>query len=173
MTKWAVLGVLSAAQFLMVLDQAVMNVSISQLEEDFDTDVTTIQGVITLYSLVMASLMILGGKLTVAFVHRQRRLEAAGREPLVHLRLLRIPPLQVSPRALVRAGVVLLVVASLLLLGTIEPETDTTPFAIAMLLSCAALLATSALPGRARGAPPPERDGAVGAVVSTPERAIL
>jgi EmrB/QacA subfamily drug resistance transporter len=60
---WKVLVVLAAAQFLMVLDQAVMNVSISQLVDDFDTDVTTIQAVITLYSLVMAALMIAGGKL--------------------------------------------------------------------------------------------------------------
>ena len=61
--KWKVLVVLAAAQFLMVLDQAVMNVSISQLVDDFDTEVTTIQGVITLYSLVMAALMIAGGKM--------------------------------------------------------------------------------------------------------------
>ncbi len=60
---WKVLVVLGAAQFLMVLDQAVMNVSISQLVADFDTEVTTIQGVITLYSLVMAALMVAGGKL--------------------------------------------------------------------------------------------------------------
>jgi EmrB/QacA subfamily drug resistance transporter len=46
----------------MVLDQAVMNVSISQLVEDFDTSVTTIQGVITLYSLVMAMFIITGAK---------------------------------------------------------------------------------------------------------------
>ena len=59
---WRLLTVLAAAQFLMVLDQAVMNVSISQLVEDFDTDVTTIQAVITLYALVMAALMIAGGK---------------------------------------------------------------------------------------------------------------
>jgi EmrB/QacA subfamily drug resistance transporter len=57
-----VLFVLCAAQFLMVLDQAVMNVSISQLVKDFDTSVTTIQAVITFYSLVMAALMITGGK---------------------------------------------------------------------------------------------------------------
>ena len=63
MGRWSVLIVLSAAQFLMVLDQSVMNVSISQLVADFDTSVTTIQGVITLYSLVMAALMITGGKL--------------------------------------------------------------------------------------------------------------
>ena len=63
MTKWGVLAVLSAAQFLMVLDQAVMNVAISQLVEDFDTTVTTIQAVIALYALVMAGLMLTGGKL--------------------------------------------------------------------------------------------------------------
>src|SRR3954453_22785560 len=57
------LAVLAAAQFLMVLDQSVMNVSISQLVADFDTNVPTIQAVITLYSLVMAALMITGGKL--------------------------------------------------------------------------------------------------------------
>jgi EmrB/QacA subfamily drug resistance transporter len=61
--KWLPLVVLALAQFLMVLDQAVMNVAISQLVEDFDTSVTTIQGVITLYALVMATLMITGGKI--------------------------------------------------------------------------------------------------------------
>ena len=62
MKKWPVLVVLAAAQFLMVLDQAVMNVSISQLVADFDTTVTTIQAVIALYALVMAGLMLTGGK---------------------------------------------------------------------------------------------------------------
>jgi EmrB/QacA subfamily drug resistance transporter len=63
MGKWSVLAVLGAAQFLMVLDQAVMNVAISQLVADFDTTVTTIQAVIALYALVMAGLMLTGGKL--------------------------------------------------------------------------------------------------------------
>ena len=63
MKKWGVLGALGAAQFLMVLDQAVMNVAISQLVEDFDTTVTTIQAVIALYALVMAGLMLTGGKI--------------------------------------------------------------------------------------------------------------
>ena len=61
--KWGALIFLSAAQFLMVLDQAVMNVAISQLVEDFDTTVTTIQAVIAFYALVMASLMLVGGKI--------------------------------------------------------------------------------------------------------------
>lgn len=63
MAKRGVLIVLAAAQFLMVLDQAVMNVAISQLVEDFDTTVTTIQMVIAFYALVMAGLMLTGGKL--------------------------------------------------------------------------------------------------------------
>ena len=61
--KWPILVVLAAAQFLMVLDQAVMNVAISQLVADFDTTVTTIQTVIALYALVMAALMVTGAKL--------------------------------------------------------------------------------------------------------------
>ena len=73
---WKILVVLAAAQFLMVLDQAVMNVSISQLVEDFDTEVTTIQAVITLYSLVMAALMIAGGK--VGDIIGRRRAFAIG-----------------------------------------------------------------------------------------------
>ena len=56
------LAVLASAQFIMVLDSAVMNVSISQLVADFDTTVTTIQAIITFYALVMAALMITGGK---------------------------------------------------------------------------------------------------------------
>jgi len=63
MQRWSPLAVLAAAQFVMVLDQAVMNVSISQLVIDLDTDVTAIQAVITLYSLVMAMFMIAGGKI--------------------------------------------------------------------------------------------------------------
>ena len=59
----AALVALATAQFLMVLDQSVMNVSISQLVEDFHTTVTTIQAVITLYCLVMAMLILTGAKI--------------------------------------------------------------------------------------------------------------
>jgi MFS family permease len=59
---WRALVVLGTAQFLMVLDTSVMNVSISQLVEDFGTEVTAIQAVITLSALVMAAFMIIGGR---------------------------------------------------------------------------------------------------------------
>ncbi|MGC0373926.1 MFS transporter [Streptomyces sp. SAI-229] len=63
MAHWRPLMVLGTAQFLMVLDTSVMNVSISRLVDDFDTEVTAIQAVITLYALVMAAFMIIGGRL--------------------------------------------------------------------------------------------------------------
>jgi MFS family permease len=58
-----VLLTLAAGQFLMTLDSSVMNVSIATVAKDVGTDVTGIQTAITLYTLVMASLMITGGKL--------------------------------------------------------------------------------------------------------------
>src|SRR5512139_523715 len=60
---WAVLGMLAAAQFIMVLDTTVMNVSISQVAADLNTTVVGMQTAITLYTLVMAAFMLLGGKL--------------------------------------------------------------------------------------------------------------
>jgi len=58
-----VLVTLAAGQFLMTLDSSVMNVSIATVAKDVGTDVTGIQTAITLYTLVMASLMITGGKI--------------------------------------------------------------------------------------------------------------
>ncbi|WP_107774260.1 MFS transporter [Nocardioides sediminis] len=57
-----VLLTLSSAQFLMTLDSSVMNVSIATVAQDVGTTVTGIQTAITLYTLVMASLMITGGR---------------------------------------------------------------------------------------------------------------
>ena len=60
---WIALVALATAQFVMVLDQSVMNVSISALVKDFNTTVGTIQTVITLYCLVMAMLILTGAKI--------------------------------------------------------------------------------------------------------------
>jgi len=59
----AVLLTLGVAQFLMILDTSVMNVSIATVAEDIGTTVTGIQSAITLFTLVMATLMITGGKI--------------------------------------------------------------------------------------------------------------
>ena len=59
----AVLLTLTAAQFVMILDSSVMNVSIATVAKDLNTTVTGIQTAITLYTLVMAALMITGGRM--------------------------------------------------------------------------------------------------------------
>src|SRR6478735_9777490 len=66
-----VLATLAAGQFLMTLDTSVMNVAIATVAEDVGTDVTGIQTAITLYTLVMATLMITGGKIG-ALIGRKR-----------------------------------------------------------------------------------------------------
>ena len=63
MRKWFPLLILSAAQFVMVLDSSVMNVSISQIVDDLDTTIQGVQLAITMYTLVMAAFMLVGAKL--------------------------------------------------------------------------------------------------------------
>ncbi|MFB0838640.1 MFS transporter [Arthrobacter sp. E44] len=58
-----VLSVLASGQFLMTLDSSVMNVSMAAVASDVHTTITGIQTAITLYTLVMASLMLSGGKI--------------------------------------------------------------------------------------------------------------
>jgi len=57
-----VLLTLASSQFLMTLDSSVMNVSIATVAKDIGTTVTGVQTAITFYTLVMATLMITGGK---------------------------------------------------------------------------------------------------------------
>jgi EmrB/QacA subfamily drug resistance transporter len=57
-----VLLTLCAGQFLMALDTSVMNVSIATVANDLHTTVTGIQSAIVLYTLIMAMLMVTGGK---------------------------------------------------------------------------------------------------------------
>jgi EmrB/QacA subfamily drug resistance transporter len=66
-----VLITLAMGQFLMTLDTSVMNVSIATVAKDVGTTVTGIQGAITAYTLVMASLMIIGAKIG-AIIGRKR-----------------------------------------------------------------------------------------------------
>jgi MFS family permease len=61
--SWGVIAMLAAAQFIMVLDTTVMNVSITQVAADLNTTIVGLQTAITMYTLVMAAFMLLGGKL--------------------------------------------------------------------------------------------------------------
>ena len=69
----SVLVLLASAQFLMTLDASVMNVSIADVARDLHTTTVGIQTAITMYTLVMASLMLTGAKIG-AKIGRKRAL---------------------------------------------------------------------------------------------------
>lgn len=66
-----VLLTLASGQFLMALDTSVMNVAIATVAKDVGTTVAGVQGAIAAYTLVMAVLMIPGGKVG-AIIGRKR-----------------------------------------------------------------------------------------------------
>ena len=63
MKRWLVIAILCLAQFVMILDSTVMNVSISVVAKDLHTTISGMQAAITFYALTMAALMLTGGKL--------------------------------------------------------------------------------------------------------------
>jgi EmrB/QacA subfamily drug resistance transporter len=60
---WLTLIAVTLSTFTIVIDRTFMNVAISTLVHDLHTTVGTIQSIIAIYALTMASLMLLGGKL--------------------------------------------------------------------------------------------------------------
>ena len=62
-TTWFPLVLVALASFIITLDSTFMNVSISQLVLDLNTSLSTIQTIICFYTLITASLMLVGAKL--------------------------------------------------------------------------------------------------------------
>lgn len=61
--KWAPVFVLSLALAIILIDTTLLNVSLSTLIKDFNTDIQSLQWVITAYSLTIAAFTITGGRL--------------------------------------------------------------------------------------------------------------
>jgi len=68
---WGPLVIVVLTQFIIVIDSTMMNVSISALVKDLNTDITTIQGIIAGYTLIMASLLLLGARMGDVFGRRR------------------------------------------------------------------------------------------------------
>ncbi|MEO5901823.1 MAG: MFS transporter, partial [Ilumatobacteraceae bacterium] len=69
--RWIALVVLSSALFIIVLDNTILNVAVPTIIEDFHTQVSALQWVISGYSLVFASLLISFGRLGDIFGRRR------------------------------------------------------------------------------------------------------
>lgn len=61
--KWGMLVVLSLALAIIILDTTILNVALSYIIRDLQTDIQKLQWVITAYSLTLAALTITGGRL--------------------------------------------------------------------------------------------------------------
>lgn len=61
--KWGVVIIACMAIFIIVLDTSAMNVAITTLVVELNTTLSTIQAIIALYALIIASFMLLGSKL--------------------------------------------------------------------------------------------------------------
>jgi EmrB/QacA subfamily drug resistance transporter len=74
--RWFVLAIIVAAQFMVVLDVAIVNVALPSIKTDLNFSQESLQWVITAYSILFGGVLLLGGRL--ADLLGRRRLFVAG-----------------------------------------------------------------------------------------------
>src|SRR5437764_1993105 len=74
--RWAALAIIVAAQFMVVLDVAIVNVALPSIRTDLHFSQESLQWVITAYSILFGGVLLLGGRL--ADLLGRRRLFVAG-----------------------------------------------------------------------------------------------
>src|SRR5947199_5982778 len=74
--RWAALALIVAAQFMVVLDVAIVNVALPSIRTDLHFSQESLQWVITAYSIFFGGVLMLGGRL--ADLLGRRRLFAIG-----------------------------------------------------------------------------------------------
>src|SRR5438046_10308975 len=73
--RWLALAVIVAAQFMVVLDVAIVNVALPSIKTDLHFNQENLQWVITAYSILFGGVLLLGGRL--ADLLGRRRLSVA------------------------------------------------------------------------------------------------
>src|SRR5439155_12021517 len=69
--RWLVLAVLVAAQFMVVLDVAIVNVALPTIKDDLHFSQENLQWVITAYAILFGGVLLLGGRLADLFGRRR------------------------------------------------------------------------------------------------------
>jgi EmrB/QacA subfamily drug resistance transporter len=69
--RWITLAIVVMAAFIVALDNSVLNVAIPTILRDLDTDLLSLQWVLTGYSLTFATFLIIGGRLADIFGARR------------------------------------------------------------------------------------------------------
>lgn len=70
-SRWWALGLLSVAQFMVVLDIAVVNVALPSMQADLEISQTSLQWVVTAYALALGGFLMLGGRAADLFGRRR------------------------------------------------------------------------------------------------------
>ncbi|MFI9554559.1 MFS transporter [Nonomuraea endophytica] len=78
MGRWAVLGLLGLAQFMLIVDITVVQVALPTIGTELKLDREALTWVVTTYTLVFGGLMVLGGRLADAFGARRTLLAGLG-----------------------------------------------------------------------------------------------
>lgn len=76
--RWLTLAVLLLSLVLVVMDNTVLNVAVPTMVRELDTDLASIQWVIAGYSLVFASLLVIGGRIGDIYGARRTFMAGAG-----------------------------------------------------------------------------------------------
>ncbi|MDQ5832723.1 MAG: MFS transporter, partial [Actinomycetota bacterium] len=61
--SWLALGAMAMSVFVVANDLTALSVALPQIEQDFDSDVSTVQWVVSAYALVFGVLIVTGGRL--------------------------------------------------------------------------------------------------------------
>src|SRR5437868_5805826 len=69
--QWITLAIVVLAAFIVALDNSVLNVAIPTILRELNTDLASLQWVLTGYSLTFASFLIIGGRLSDIFGARR------------------------------------------------------------------------------------------------------
>jgi EmrB/QacA subfamily drug resistance transporter len=122
--RWWALAVLAMAQFVTILDAAIVNVALPSIQRDLGFSQQDLQWVITAYTILFGSVLLLGGRL--ADVLGRRRLFVAGMLLFTAASLFNglawSDTSLIAGRAVQGLGAALLVPAALSVLVTIFPE---------------------------------------------------
>lgn len=61
-SRWITLGIIAAAQLMVVLDVSIVNVSLPHMQASLEMDAAHVQWVVTAYTLAFGSLLLIGGR---------------------------------------------------------------------------------------------------------------
>ena len=75
-SRWVALALIVTAQFMVILDVAIVNVALPSIKSDLDFSATNLQWVISAYAILFGGMLLLGGRL--ADLLGRRRLFMAG-----------------------------------------------------------------------------------------------